>query len=181
MKKLFYPVAALILIAASAFTGIIFQDWKINETYSVKFTSDGDPAEGIFKGLKGTVTFDEKKLSASEFDVTIEVATINTGNGMQNNHAKSDKWFDAAKYPVIRFASSQITTASGGYSVKGTLEIHGVKKEITIPFTFKRTADGGIFNGTFEVNRNDFNIGDPNNTKAASVLKVELTVPVSKA
>src|SRR5271154_1413746 len=99
MKKLVYPMAALALIGISAFTFIAAQDWKINDDYSIKFTSN-DPS-GTFKGLKGTVAFDENNLASSKFDVTIDVATINTGNGMKNGHAKSPKWFDAEKYPVI--------------------------------------------------------------------------------
>ena len=106
----------------------------------------------------------------------LQVATINTGNGMQNTHAKSEKWFDAEKYPQIKFTSSEIVAAAAGYQAKGILEMHGVKKEITIPFTFKNN----IFNGAIEVNRNDFGIGDPNHQKVPPTLKVELNVPVSK-
>ena len=97
MKKLIYPIASIAIIAASAFTVIKSQDWKVSEGYSVKFSS-GDPS-GEFSGLKATISFDEKNLAASKFEATIDVATINTGNGMKNTHAKSEKWFDAEKYP----------------------------------------------------------------------------------
>src|SRR3979490_936723 len=107
MKKLIYPIAALAIIIVSAFTVIKSQNWKIGDDYSVKFTSD-DPS-GIFRGLKGAVIFDENDLVNSKLDVTVDVSTINTGNGMKNTHAKSEKWFDAEKYPVISFTSSEIT------------------------------------------------------------------------
>src|SRR5277367_6198505 len=107
MKRLIYPMAALAIITSSAFTFFVSQDWKIGEEYTVKFTSH-DPS-GTFKGLKGTVNFDENDLASSRFDVSIDVATINTGNGMKNNHAKSPKWFDAEKYPTINFMSNNIT------------------------------------------------------------------------
>src|SRR5450432_4328457 len=178
MKKLFYPIAALAIIIGSAFTVIKSQDWKIGEDYSVKFTSD-DPS-GIFKGLKGTVNFDDKNLGASKIDVTIDVATINTGNGMKNTHAKSEKWFDAEKYPVIQFTSSEITGTANGYEAKGTLEIHGVKKEVTIPFTFQKTDNGGTFNSSFDVNRLDFNINTAESAHGACVVKVEISVPVTQ-
>ena len=168
-------VGVLVLgMAGTAFAAITSQNWKISEDYSVKFSSV-DPS-GVFKGLQGNISFDEKSLAASKFDVTVDVATINTGNGMQNTHAKSEKWFDAEKYPQIKFTSSEIVAAAAGYQAKGILEMHGVKKEITIPFTFKNN----IFNGAIEVNRNDFGIGDPNHQKVPPTLKVELNVPVSK-
>src|SRR3954470_13967120 len=107
MKKLMYPLVAIVLITASAFTFIKSQDWKIADNYSIKF--DGGDPSGKFKGLKGTVNFDPDDLASSKFDVSIDVATINTGNGMKNTHAKSAQWFDAEKYPVIKFSSTSIT------------------------------------------------------------------------
>ena len=178
MKKFFYPVAAFTIMAASAFTVIKSQDWKISEDYSVKFTSS-DPS-GVFRGLKGTVSFDEKDLANSKFDVSIDVATINTGNGMKNTHAKSEKWFDADKYPVIKFTSSSISSTGSGYEAKGTMEIHGVQKDVTMPFTFQKTDNGGVFNSSFDINRLDYNINTAEPNHGASTVKVEITVPVTK-
>ncbi len=169
-----YPFMALLIISSSAFTIIKSQDWKIGENYTVKFTSS-DPS-GVFTGLKGTVNFDEKNLGTSKFDVTVDVASINTGNGMQNTHAKSAQWFDVEKYPSIKFTSSAITKTATGYEAKGTLDIHGVQKEAVVPFTFQNNT----FTGSFDVNRDDFNL-NPSNGKAAKIIKVELVVPVTKA
>ena len=174
MKKLLYPCAAFLIIAASAFTIAKAPNWKIGDDYSIKFTSGY--FDGIFRGLKGNVSFDEKNLKASKFEVIVDATTINTGNGMQNTHAKSDKWFDAAKYPTINFTSSAITKSASGYQVKGILEMHGVKKEITFPFTFQNNT----FAGSFDVNRNEFGIGDPNHNKVPATLKIDLSVPVTK-
>jgi len=174
MKKLIYPFAAVMLILASAFTFIQSQDWKIADNYSVKF--DGGDPEGEFKGLKGLVRFDEKDLAASKFEVSIDVATINTGNGMKNTHAKSAGWFDVEKYPTITFTSLAITKTSSGYAATGMLEMHGVKKEITIPFTFSNN----VFASNFIVNRNEFGIGDPNHQKVPATLKLSISVPVTK-
>lgn len=169
-----YPFVALLIIGSSAFTILKSQDWKIGENYTVKFTSS-DPS-GVFAGLKGTINFDEKNLGTSKFEVTVDVASINTGNGMQNTHAKSAQWFDAEKYPSIKFTSSAITKTATGYEAKGTLDIHGVQKEAVVPFTFQNNT----FTGGFDVNRDDFNL-NPSNGKAAKIIKVELVVPVTKA
>ena len=177
MKRLVYPVAAIVLMVASAFTAITSQNWTIKDDYSIKFTSK-DPS-GIFRGLKGDIIFDEKNLTDSKFDVTVDVATINTGNGMKNNHAKSDQWFNVEKYPVIKFTSTEITQGSSGYLAKGVLEIHGIKKEFIIPFIFQNNDTGGIFNASFDINRLDFNLGDAGH--GATILKVDISVPVTKA
>ncbi len=177
MNKLVYPITAVLILAGSAFTFITAQTWQIAEGYSIAFSSDD--ASGIFKGFKGTLAFDEQNPAAASFDVTIDVATINTGNGLQNKHAKSDEWFDAAKYPQIHFTSQKIVKAPNGYQVTGDLEIHGVKKTMTLPFTFKKTATGGVFAGSFTVNRNDFKLGKPGGDVAEQI-KLDISVPVTK-
>lgn len=174
MKKIFYPIAGIALIISSAFTMIAAQDWKISDSYSVKFEG-GDPS-GEFRGLKGTINFDPADLAGSKFDASIDISSINTGNGMKNTHAKSEKWFDAEKYPVIKFTSSAISKSASGYDAKGTMEMHGVKKEVSIPFTF----DNNTFASTFEVNRLDYNVNTAEPEHGAAKFKVIISVPVTK-
>ncbi|HEY4874653.1 MAG TPA: YceI family protein [Puia sp.] len=179
MKKNIYSMAALLIIAVPAFTVIQSQNWKISEDYSIKFT--GKNASGIFKGFKGTISFDETNLAASKFDVSIDVSTINTGSGMKNTHAKSEKWFDAGKYPTISFTSSFITKTSTGYEAKGRLTMHGVTKDFIIPFPFTKNGNGGAFASGFEINRIDFNMQTPEpDLDAATIFKVDLNIPVHK-
>jgi polyisoprenoid-binding protein YceI len=174
MKKFMYPVAAIVLIAASSFTVFISQEWKIADNSFVKF--DGGDPSGQFGGLKGSINFDPNDLATSKFDATIDVATINTGNGMKNTHAKSEKWFDADKYPTIQFTSSAITKAAAGYEAKGILTMHGVQKEVVIPFTF----DDNIVKGSLVVNRLDYNINTAEPNHGSSSFKVTIEVPVTK-
>jgi|SRR6185312_180747 len=177
MRRLSTPLLAIVLLAGSAFTFISADNWQIAEGYSITFSSD--EASGIFKGFKGAIAFDEQHPATAKFDVTIDVASINTGNGLQNKHAKSDEWFDAAKYPQIHFASQKIVKTPFGYQVTGDLEMHGVKKPLSIPFTFKRTANGGLFAGVFTVNRADFRVGKPGG-EVSDQIKLEVSVPVTK-
>jgi polyisoprenoid-binding protein YceI len=174
MKRLIYPFVAVVLMAGSAFTAFKTQDWKIADSSLVKF--DGGDPSGQFSGLKGTISFDPNDLINSKFDATIDVSTINTGNGMKNTHAKSEKWFDAEKYPSIQFTSSAISKSATGFEAKGTLSMHGVQKEIVIPFTF----EDDTFKGTITVNRLDYNINTTEPAHGASTFKVDITVPVTK-
>ena len=152
------------------------KNWSIIDSYEVKFTSE-DPS-GVFTQLEGDVVFNPNDLAASYFNVSIDVNSINTGNGMQNKHAVSSDWMDAEKYPDIKFASRNIEATDKGYVAHGIMKMHGVEKEFDIPFKFEKNGDKGVFKGKFDVNRNDFNIGIPGK-KAADVLQMEVTVPVS--
>ena len=174
MKSKVYVIVAVAIMVMSAFTAFQSTDWKIAENYSVKFNG-GDPS-GEFKGLKGTINFDSNNPGASKIDVSIDVATINTGNGMKNTHAKSDKWLDADKYPLIKFTSKTITKTTNGFEAKGILDMHGVQKEIVLPFTF---ADN-VFKGNFTVNRLDYNINTAEPNHGGADFKIDISVPVTK-
>jgi len=174
MKKIMYPALAVAFIIASSFTLLVSQEWKITDNYSIKF--DGGDPSGTFSGLKSTINFDPNDLATSKFDATIDVSTINTGNGMKNTHAKSEKWFDATKYPTIQFTSTSISKAATGYEAKGMLTMHGVQKEVIIPFTF----DNNVFKGTLSVNRLDYNVNTAEPNHGASTFKVDIEVPVTK-
>lgn len=167
-------VAAVIFL--SAFTVNTSMEWKIAEGYSIKFTSK-DPS-GVFTKLDGDIAFDEANLEASKFDVQIDVASINTGNGMKNRHARGKKWFDAEQFPTINFTSEKFTKSATGYEVTGTLEMHGVKKAYTLPFTFK----DNVFESSFKVNRTDFNVGSVKGMSKKVPLEIQLdvSVPVTK-
>lgn len=176
MKPIVIPIALAGLFGLSAFTSTsTAPSMTVAEGYAVKFTSK-DPS-GVFEKMKGTVVFNEQDLAAAGFNVTIDVASINCGNGMQNRHAKSEKWFDAEKYPEITFVSNGAKRTATGYETTGKLSVHGVTKDFTIPFTYTPNSTGGVFAGTFDVSRSAFNIGEPSK-KVVDVLKVEVTVPV---
>jgi polyisoprenoid-binding protein YceI len=176
MNRIIFPIAIVTTLILSAFTTFISINWKIAEGYSIKFI--GEHPSGVFTSFKGVIQFDENNLETSKFDVSIDVASINTGNGIRNKHAKDEKWFDVKNYPEIKFTSSSITKTSSGYLANGTLQMHGVQKQISIPFTFSNN----IFNGSFNVNRLDYKIGTIKgmSARASTDYKVEISVPVTK-
>ena len=175
MKKFLFPILSVSFIVTSAFVLPNLQNWTVADGYSIKF--DGGDPSGEFSGLKGTIAFDPADLSTAKFDVTLDVATINTGNGMKNTHAKSAMWLDAEKYPVIKFTAASISKTATGYEAKGTLDMHGVQKEIVLPFTFTNN----VFSGTITVNRMDYNINTAEPTHGGATFKITITVPVTKA
>jgi polyisoprenoid-binding protein YceI len=172
MKKIFLPIAIAATMLLSAFTVYTSTSWKIADGYSIKFTSD-DPS-GAFTSLKGDISFDANDLANSKFNVTVDVSSINTGNGMKNSKAKGKQYFDVDTYPTIKYTSSKITKTATGYQAEGTLDMHGVQKPLTIPFTFANNT----FSGSFSVNRIDYGVGTAGH--AESVLKVDVSVPVTK-
>ena len=175
MKKTLLTAATLAALSYSALAAALATAWKIAPGYAVTFATKD--AEGSFNQLKGEILFDPNDLVTSRFNVALDVASINTGNGLKNRHAKSAKWFDAAAYPEIKFSSTRVQKTATGYEALGSLTMHGVSRDVALPFTFTKAATGGSFSGHLEVNREDFKIGEPN--KVGDIVKIDLKVPVT--
>jgi len=176
MKTINYLIVSGAIILLSAFTINESVNWNISDNHSIKFS--GTEVEGIFKDLKGSVQFDETNLDASKISFAVSVNAINTGNGTKNKHAVSDKWFDAEQFPNIRFDSKSFTKTTAGYTATGNMTIHGITKELTIPFTFAND----MFTSKFSVNRMDFKIGTMKgmSKKVSNSIELDVTIPVTK-
>lgn len=177
MKKLRRIAILSVLTTAMFAFAPASTSWKVGSDHTITFSTSG--VSGVFKAFSGTIEFDAAKLSQSKFDFKIDVTSINTGNGMQNTHAKGADWFDASKYPNIKFVSSSFDKTSSGYSVKGKLTIKGVTKDETIPFTFSPNGKKGKFVAKFSVNRIEYGVGKPGND-VGNTIKIEATIPVTK-
>jgi polyisoprenoid-binding protein YceI len=88
---------------------------------------------GQFKGITGTVTWDDQDVSKSSVDVSIDANTVDTSEPMRDKDLKSDKFFDVAKYPTITFKSKKVEAVSAGkVKITGDLTIHGVTREAVL-------------------------------------------------
>ena len=138
---------------------------------------------GDFSGLKGNIHFSPDQISASKFDVTVAVTTIDTDNKMRDKNLVSDEYFDAEKFPVIHIVSTKIEktnkTSDGFYFFNGTLTIKGVTKDISFPFQAKQNGNGFLFTGDFTIDRTAFGLGQKNIVLSNKVL-VSLSVATTK-
>ena len=153
------------------------QNWQIGKNYTIEFVSSD--VSGIFKELKGTIVFNEQSLAASKFVVSVPVSSINTGNALMNTHTKDAEWFDSATYPLITFKSKRIVKSGAGFLATGNLTIHGVTKEVSVPFTFKQSGNSGTFTGSFSIVRSEYKVGKPGGDVTEN-FKINLSIPVTK-
>jgi polyisoprenoid-binding protein YceI len=121
---------------------------------------------GQVSGLKGQIIFDKNKPANSSFDVTADVATINTDNARRDNHLRGEDFFDVARYPTIRITGKPVLVKGNSYILKGSLTMKNVTKPIEIPFTVVPQGSGFIFEGAFRINRLDYKVGGESATMA---------------
>ena len=121
---------------------------------------------GHFGKFSGTVKANEKDLTESTVEATIDVASIDTGNAKRDEHLRSPDFFDVAKFPTMTFKSRKITPAGDKkWKVTGDLTMHGVTKEVTLdvegPTAEVKDPQGKVRAGataTTKLSRNDFGL-----------------------
>jgi polyisoprenoid-binding protein YceI len=121
---------------------------------------------GAFGKVSGIVDIDDKDLTRSRVDVTIETASISTGVAKRDAHLKSPDFFDVAKYPTMTFVSSKVVAAGENkLKVYGQLTLHGITREVVLdvegPSKAFKDPWGNIKRGataTARINRKDFGL-----------------------
>jgi polyisoprenoid-binding protein YceI len=118
--------------------------------------------KGSFKNFDGWIEYAGNQPSRIGFE--IDLTSIDSDTPDLTKHLKSPDFFDVAKYPKATFVSTSLTPAAAGapngqtHELKGVLDLHGVKKEVTIPVKAEQTADGVRTTSEFTINRHDWGI-----------------------
>jgi polyisoprenoid-binding protein YceI len=123
---------------------------------------------GSFEKYHGHVLLASDDITRSKVSVVIESDSIRTGVEERDRDLKSANFFDAAKYPSLTFASTRIEKTPSGFVAIGPLAIHGVSREIRIPFVLSSPPGTDPFGNTrFAItaevtfNRSDFGVNGP--------------------
>ncbi len=159
-------LAALLSLPASSATSA----WQLDPAHSsAQFAVRHlaiSTVRGAFSKVTGTVIFDDKDVSKSSVDVTIDVSTVDTREPNRDKDLMSDHFFDVAHYPTMTFKSKKVEQAGvGKLKITGDLTIHGVIKEVVLdvdgptaavkdPWGNQRAA----VNATTKINRQDYGV-----------------------
>ena len=146
-------------------TALAQQTYKIDPAHaSVGFTVDHlviSKVRGDFRDFSGTIELDGQG-AVQQVSSAIEVKSIDTGIQNRDEHLKSADFFDAENYPQISFQSKSVRQDGGKNVLIGDLTIHGVTKEIELPFSVKGPVKGPNgemrigFAASTVINRKDF-------------------------
>lgn len=94
---------------------------------------------GKFKEFDGSVRSKSDDFDGSEIEFNAMVASINTDNEQRDGHLKSDDFFNAEKYPELKFKGNLVKNGSG-YVLKGEMTIRDVTKPIAFDVDYNGTV-----------------------------------------
>jgi polyisoprenoid-binding protein YceI len=175
MKKVILSMA-LLFVSAATFA----QTWKLDKAHAkVGFTVTHllvSEVDGNFKTFDATLTSSKPDFSDAVVELTADVNSVDTDNERRDSDLKSDKFFDAAKFPTLTFKSTSFKKAEGKmYKVAGDLTIHGVTKPVVLDVTLNgpiphpmSKKDVAGFKITGVIKRSDFGVGPGMTTAVVS-------------
>ncbi len=119
---------------------------------------------GRFNEFTGEITMDAD-VSNSTVEFEVKAASVDTGNEKRDQHLRSSDFFSAKQFPVITFKSTKVSAKAGKedvLEVTGDLELHGVKKSVTVDVEITGRSQGRQgesligFESTFTIQRSEF-------------------------
>ncbi|MFJ4846398.1 MULTISPECIES: YceI family protein [unclassified Streptomyces] len=98
---------------------------------------------GRFDRFEGGIRVAER-MEDSQVEISIDAASINTGNRTRDNHLRSADFLDVAAYPFIHFASDRFLHRTGNkWTVQGHLTMHGTSRSVSLDTNYLGLATGG--------------------------------------
>lgn len=137
--------------------------------------------EGRFQKYDGSIDLADN-FEKSSVKANIDIASIDTGNEKRDEHLKSGDFFDAKKFPTMKFESTGIKGTPESFKVTGNLTLHGVTKPVTLDAKYLGSVNDGFgnqkvaINAKTTINRKDFGLTWNNAVEAGPVVGDEVTI-----
>jgi polyisoprenoid-binding protein YceI len=120
-----------------------------------------------FGDVDGTLVYDEADVSRSSVQVTLPLSGLNAFSAKFDEHLRSADFFDAARFPHARFASTRVEAAGPGkLKITGNLTIRDVTRPVVLDATLNKAAEHPMakvpaigFDATTTIKRSDFGVG----------------------
>jgi len=168
MKRIITSISTIIALSLPAFA--FATTWTIDPDHSnvgfkVRHLMVSN-VKGSFEKQTGTVEIDDKDITKSKVEVSIDTNSINTNVAKRDEHLRSADFFDVAKYPAMTFVSKKVAKAGKDkLKVTGDLTLHGITKTVVLdvegPSKESKDPWGNFRKGataTTKINRKDFGL-----------------------
>jgi polyisoprenoid-binding protein YceI len=110
------------------------------------------------------LSFDPDDIDAASVRVSLDAASIDTGQEARDGHLRSEDFLQTEAFPTIDFASTRIVRLGDDYEIHGDLTIRGVTRPIVLAAEYAGVVpnmQGGrraAFSATATIDREDFDL-----------------------
>jgi polyisoprenoid-binding protein YceI len=121
---------------------------------------------GSFNDFDGQLRVASELPGPWSVEASIAMASVDTGTPMRDEDLRSENFFDAARFPSMRFVSTEVAQHPSGFTVVGDLTIRDITQQVAIEVEFLGVDESGLqgeprigFSGRASVRRSDFGVG----------------------
>jgi polyisoprenoid-binding protein YceI len=161
MRRIFLAIVVPAILAAVPARAA---HWKVDYTKSrLGFTVQwsNEPFSGSFGRWNADIDFDPADPVRGKAVVTIDLASEKSDEPDFDSGLKGAQGFETSKFPIARFASEKfIRESPDNYLAEGVLLLHGISRDIELPFTLAISGRTAHVTGSTRVLRTDFGLGN---------------------
>ncbi len=143
-------------------------EWRIDQAHtSLSFVSRYlmlTKVRGRFRDFDGTIHIGDSP-EQSSVEVSMQAASIDTGNETRDEHLRSPDFLDVQRFPTLTFKSTKIeVTGDTALRITGDLTIRDVTKPVALDAEFDGMTKGVggdtrvAFSATTEIDREEWDI-----------------------
>jgi len=157
MRSVFVFFASCLALSATA------AQWEVDHDASrlgFVATQGGAEFEGAFNDWQATMRFDPENPADAEFDVEIDVTSVDTNSADRDNIIGDPEWFGFEEFPRAHFETTGFEQVGDNqYVANGNLTIRSITQEIELPFTWVVAGDSAEMDGEAVLDRTNYNVG----------------------
>jgi polyisoprenoid-binding protein YceI len=132
--------------------------WTFDKSHSeIKFAVSHmviSEVTGNFREFNANISTQSDNFENAKIEFTANINSINTQNEKRDNHLKSDDFFNAEKFPEMKFVSKSMKKVKDNkYKLTGDLTIRDVTKTVSLDVDLR-----GIINDSWGNTRAGFKI-----------------------
>lgn len=123
------------------------------------------------------VTQTDDSFDGASVSFQANISSITTGNDQRDGHLKSDDFFNAEKFPLLKFENGLLEKKSAdSYTLTGDLTIRDITKKVVLDVVYSGTSTDFYgntkagFEATGKINRKDFNLNWSATTEAGGIV-----------
>jgi len=138
---------------------------------------------GGFPKFSTELGWDEKALTPTRLEVSVQVAALETQDKDRDDILKGEDLLNVAKFPTAKYTATSFAKSGADFVASGKLTLRGVTRDLQLPLRIQATASGLSLSGEVSIKRLDYGVGQGDWKSTESVgdeVKLQYKVPLAK-
>lgn len=154
--------------------------WQVEAGSVLGFTTSwsSQPVQGRFDRWRAEITFAPDSLDRSHVKVSVDLASVNTGDGQRDAVLPRGDWLDAEAHPQAVFTADRFERRGPDrFIAHGKLDLKGVSRPLDLPFRLTIKGSEAEVEASASIDRTVYGVGQGEWEKTDQIpAKVAITV-----